>query len=385
MVVRWSCLLPCILALIGCSRITGSPALATGASIQSDSQTYNFETLYRFTNPAGGAIPVGALLGLNGALFGTTYQGGDGKPGSGVVFEITSSEEKVVHAFTNSKQDGKGPYAGLTDVDGTFYGTTQEGGEYGLGTVFSVTASGTEKVVFSFNGQDGSYPRAAVIDVNGLLYGTTYYGGAYAYGTVFSITTGGSETVLHSFKGGKDGALPLDNLIALQNTFYGTTSLGGVSNDGTIFKIGASGKENVLHDFKGDPDGAQPFAALTDVNGVLYGTTYEGGTHNLGTVFEVAGGKEKVLYSFAGGDDGASPYAGLTLLNGTLYGDTSRGGGSDNYGTLYTVTPSGAEKVIFRFNGGESGRVPYASLTAVNGALYGTTLFKGGTIYELSP
>jgi len=380
----------CGAVLTGCSHApVGSPLPPAGPSVFI-SQSSNFQTLYRFTNPADGAIPVGSLLGSNGALFGTTYQGGYGKPGLGVVYELgASGAENAVYTFTNSTQ-GKGPYAGLTDVNGTFYGTTQEGGTYDEGTVFSLTASGTENVLFSFNGTDGSYPRAGLTNVNGVLYGTTYYGGADAYGTVFSITTGttgATETVLHSFKSGSDGALPLGALIYVKNELYGTTSLGGPSDDGTVFKITLAGKEEVVYRFEGgsDGDGAQPFAGLTELNGNLYGTTYEGGANDLGTVFEIDKRRaEKVLYSFAGGEDGANPYAGITLLNGIPYGNTSRGGSGD-YGTIYTITPSGGETVLYNFTGGKGGKIPYASMTAIGGALYGTTLFNGGTIFEFTP
>ncbi|MGA9274164.1 MAG: choice-of-anchor tandem repeat GloVer-containing protein, partial [Candidatus Cybelea sp.] len=55
------------------------------------------------------------------------------------------------------------------------------------GTVFSITPGGTERVLHSFNGTDGANPYAALIAVKGLLYGTTEAGGAYNYGVVFSL------------------------------------------------------------------------------------------------------------------------------------------------------------------------------------------------------
>ncbi|MGB8910592.1 MAG: choice-of-anchor tandem repeat GloVer-containing protein [Candidatus Cybelea sp.] len=60
------------------------------------------------------------------------------------------------------------------------------GGKYNCGTVFSVTASGSEKVRYSFaRGTDGYQPVTGLIAVSGTLYGTTSQGGAYGYGTVF--------------------------------------------------------------------------------------------------------------------------------------------------------------------------------------------------------
>ena len=64
------------------------------------------------------------------------------------------------------------------------------GGAYNdNGTVFSITLGGKEKVLHSFgNGTDGKQPFAGLIDVNGTLYGTTAGGGTYGYGTVFALT-----------------------------------------------------------------------------------------------------------------------------------------------------------------------------------------------------
>jgi uncharacterized repeat protein (TIGR03803 family) len=68
---------------------------------------------------------------------------------------------------------------------------------------------------------------------------------------------------------------------------------------------------------------------LIDVNGTLYGTTWTGGYYGGGTVYSIStSGAEKVLYSFRGGGDGASPESALIYVNGTLYGTTVNGGGS---------------------------------------------------------
>jgi uncharacterized repeat protein (TIGR03803 family) len=96
--------------------------------------------------------------------------------------------EKVLHSF-GSGTDGADPEAALIDVGGTLYGTTSEGGAYGLGTVFGITTAGMEKTLHSFgSGTDGSYPEAGLIDAKGTLYGTTSHGGANGKGSVFALT-----------------------------------------------------------------------------------------------------------------------------------------------------------------------------------------------------
>jgi len=132
-------------------------------------------------------------------------------------------------------------------------------------------------VLYSFEGgNDGRDPHAGLLNVNGTIYGTTEYGGGPCHrrcpsGTVFAITKSGAETVLHSFKSGSgDGKDPRAGLIEVDGTLYGTTLLGGAScYCGTVFKVTPSGAETVLHRFAGEPDGASPDAGLLNVTGTL--------------------------------------------------------------------------------------------------------------------
>src|SRR5450631_3911763 len=195
----------------------------------------------------------------------------------------------------------------------------------------------TESVLHSFaqNGTDGYNPYAGLaIDTAGNLYGTTNVGGASSAGTVFKVTPSGTETVLYSFKGGTDGCNPFDAGVVLgkKGVLYGATSGCGANAVGTVFKLTRTGAETVLHSFAFDgKDGFNPYAGLVldKTTGNLYGTTYYGGASAAGTVFEITPtGAETVLYSFANdGKDGKNPYAGLVLdKTGNLYGTTNLGG-----------------------------------------------------------
>ena len=401
-----------IVILTGCSRMSASSSLpATGQAPASGSS--NFEILHVFKKQSGGIVPDGSLLAVGGTLYGTTNFGGDPSKrcypawGCGTVYRFEApGKERVLYRFNGAK-NGTRPYAGLIDVNGILFGTTQAGGKHNEGTVYAITPTGSEHVVFAFSGKDGNDPRTDLTSVKGVLYGTTYYGGLTETGTVFSVTASGTEKVLHSFKGGKDGSLPLGALIDVNNTLYGTTCSGGASNDGTVFAMSPDGTNyRVLYSFQGGSDGNSPFSGLTELNGVLYGTTERGGANNKGTVFAITpAGSESVLHSFGEGTDGSEPYGGLTLLAGQLYGTTAYGGSTTgsglnpaskkptSEGTIFTITPSGSEQVLHNFTGGPGGRVPYATLIALNGALYGTTIWGGnktrkggtGTLFRLVP
>jgi uncharacterized repeat protein (TIGR03803 family) len=237
-------------------------------------------------------------------------------------------------------------------VKGKFYGTTYGGGDFpcfgdGCGTVYSISKSGREKVLHSFSGayNDGILPAASLINVNGTLYGTTEYGEGSGgsnggYGTVFSVTTTGTEDVLYNSPGGTGATIPLAGLINIKGTLYGTSAYGGADGPGTAFSVTTSGSLTILHNFGPGTDGSNPYAVLLNVKGTLYGTTSAGGTYGKGTVFRMSltGTNEKVLHTFGHGFDGATPLAGLIDVKGTLYGTTSAGGKHGD-GTVFALTP----------------------------------------------
>lgn len=309
------------------------------------------KVLYQFTGSPDGEGPYANVLDVNGTFYGTTALGGEYDSYStfdqgGTVFKVTpDGKETVLHSF-GGVSDGRDPLASLIDVNGTLYGTTELGGADGSGTVFTITTSGKERVLYSFQKgeSDGTAPSANVIDVDGTLYGTTDGGGAYGEGTVFSISIKGKERVLHSFGYGSDGNSPVAGLIDVNGTLYGTTFYGGTKEAGTVFSISTSGEEKVIYNFRRGHDASGPYANLIDVNGLLYSTTASGGSRGIGTIFSITTtGKEHVLHSF-GVSDGYQPAAGLIDVKGTLYGTTSSGGGGAGChtygcGTVFSIKP----------------------------------------------
>lgn len=321
-----------------------------------------------------------------------------------------SATEAVVYSFKGPPDAGQSQ-AALINVNGTLYGTSNSGGDPADdGTVFSLQLSGNAKVLHKFgSGNDGVGPDAALLNVKGTLYGTTVQGGNYSCsangcGIVFSITPTGIEKILHSF-GGIDGSMPFSGLIVGPGGFlYGTTLGGGSGGLGTVFMISTAGKYRVIHSFAGGSDGEHPAAALIDVNGTLYGTTLgggagrncspEGGISGCGTVFSVTpSGVEKIVYSFKGAADGQYPQAGLINVGGTFYGTTRAGGQAgcvDYCGTVYSVTPGGIEKVLHVFGSGSDGYAPVAPLIKFGNLLWGTCadgavgVSTGGTVFSIT-
>ena len=381
-----------------------------------------YQRLHDFGAGHDGSRPNG-LIGVGGVLYGTTQGGGTmycggAYGGCGTVFSIgADGKERVLHNFGNGK-DGHNPIAGLLDVRGTLYGTTEGGGAHGYGTVFSITPGGKEKVLYSFGVRpDGQGPSADLIAVGGTLYGTTFAGGlgcaSEGCGTVFSVTMDGRERVLHWFNDVTDGDgwYPAAGLTDVNGTLYGTTLEGGkygtYGNWGTLFSVTLGGKERLIHSFGKGNDGWYPEADLVDIKGALFGTTVGGGTHNCaggyggcGTVFSITtNGKERLLHSFDG-IDGSSPKASLVDVSGTLYGTTAGGGAYEcgaygRCGTVFSITPAGREKVLhsFRLAGGYR---PLAGVSHVSGRFFGAAQlggphgrrggeYGGGVVFSLVP
>jgi uncharacterized repeat protein (TIGR03803 family) len=374
----------------------GGLSVAPRAAALRSLSTSSYQVVFRFghnANPRhdiGGANPEG-LISVGGELYGATA--GGGYRDSGTVYSTsTVGAKRVLHRFGSGSyaNDGVNPVGYLTVVKSLLYGATIVGGKCGSGSVYSISTTGTETLLHSFCGSDGIQPLTGLVSVNGTLYGTTQYGPSGSnWGTVYSVTTSGAFKTLHTFIGAPDGAEPAAPLLNVKGTLYGTTAYGGSDNNGTVYTIDTTGKETVLYNFQGGSDGALPFSNLIDVKGTLYGTTLQGGGNHVGcypsntgcgTVYRISTtGHEKVLYSF-GGANGASPmWAGLLELNGSLYG-TASSGGSDGLGVVFSLSPSGSEQVLHNFAGGSDGAKPFSGLIDLNGTLYGTTLEGGSTL-----
>jgi uncharacterized repeat protein (TIGR03803 family) len=146
--------------------------------------------LYSFKGgTTDGEIPRAGLIDVKGTLYGTTLAGG--VRGRGTAFSITpSGKETLLYSFKGLANDGISPASTLVNIKGTLYGTLSAGTSNRHGAVFSLTLAGTEKVLHSFTGApgDGADPAGGLTNVNGTLYGTTENGGNRGYGTVYALT-----------------------------------------------------------------------------------------------------------------------------------------------------------------------------------------------------
>jgi uncharacterized repeat protein (TIGR03803 family) len=304
--------------------------------------------------------------------------------------------------YTNA--EGAVPMGGLVLGGNTLYGTADQGGIFGLGTVFSIKTDGSGfSVLKHFSGSDGSNPHVELALDGNALYGTTASGGISNKGTIFRINTDGSNFgLLKSFKG-SEGWGPLGALTLSQGVLYGTTYRGGVPGFGTVYSLNTNGTGfAVLKEFTGT-DGAYPRYNLIVSGGVIYGTTDGGGDGTKSVVYKLNtdGTGFGVLKTFPTPDpvsrtnnDGFVLRCGLASSGRTLFGATQQGGNFAN-GVVFALRMDDANYTVLKqFSANNDpgtnsdGAGPFPSLMLSESVVYGTTEYGGkmggGTLFSIT-
>jgi uncharacterized repeat protein (TIGR03803 family) len=349
--------------------------------------------------------------------------------GSGVQADIANvavscaaSTSVVVHAFTGST-DGRNGRSSLTlGNDGKFYGVATAGGDpvANAGTLFRVSGSAgawVYEVVHTFDTLTaGADPDSRLLlAADGSFYGTTQSGGNTSQftdgaGVIFKLTPSGNTftySVVYALNGTTDGAFPTGNLIqGADGSFYGVTGAGGDAGTsaGTVYKLTPSGAGftyTVLYAFLANGDGGDPMGVTQGSDGNLYGGTFFGGdpATNAGTLFKLAPSGTNwvfsVLHTFNGSTDGSSPASALVQgRDGRLYGSALKGYADGSVSTLFAITPSASTDdftVLHTLNGTTDGdQASGALVQGPDGSFYGTASFAGdatalaGTLFKLT-
>jgi hypothetical protein len=377
--------------------------------------------LYTLTNPPGGGLS-GLTLDQAGNLYGTTYYGSPE-----TVFELRHEGSSWLFQplyYFHPQNDGHAPFAPVIfGPDGALYGTTIQGGELPFcyfelgpcGTVYSVQPkpgpcggaicfwNETRIYWFGvFNGVgDGYNPGTGpvIFDPAGNIYGTTNLGGLYGQGTAYQLVktqNGWTEHIIANFTTNNSAQNNVSGLtFNSTGSLFGTVYSGGPF--GQVFELTPSGQgwnEQTIYSFQGGSNGAYPVGGLVfDAAGNAYGTTAGAYQSQQGILFQLspqADGtwKETVLYLFPGN----GPVNNLTMdAAGNIYGTTpgTPGINPDHNGMVFKLSPingSWTFTQLYEFTGGDDGAFP-SGIVAVDpaGNLYGVTVASPGTIWELTP
>ncbi len=129
-------------ALVGTTEGGGAYGFGTvfGMLPPKTGANWTYEILYSFgASLSGGLSPEGGVIQADGVLYGTTS--GGGSTDLGTIFQLTRTrgsvwEETGLYSFT--LPNGANPEAELLLHNGALYGTTTDGGSAGGGTVFEI-------------------------------------------------------------------------------------------------------------------------------------------------------------------------------------------------------------------------------------------------------
>lgn len=301
-----------------------------------------------------GANPVAGLILSGNKLYGTAQYGGIS--GNGTVFAVNTDGTAFTNLYsftpitqasryTSTNGDGANPQTGLILSGSTLYGTTSSGGAYDDGTLFKINTNGTgftNLYSFNYNTDGGNNPNGLIL-VSNMLFGTLQNGGSIGYGTMFRINTDGNGfTNLHNFIY-TAGARPQGTLVLSGDTLYGVTKEGGPVGFGigTVFKINidGSGFTNFYY-FKSD-DADEPVTGLVLSGNTLYGTGSQGGRNNVGAIFSIKtdGTGYTNLYSVNYNNGNGYGLNGLIFSGNKLYGTMQNGGlGLNDVGTIFALS-----------------------------------------------
>jgi uncharacterized repeat protein (TIGR03803 family) len=273
-------------------------------------------------------VPFGPMrLSSDGTLYGTTRYGG--RPfDAGSVYSLRrgGAEFRVVGYFRGGSRDVAFPSGELAQDDaGNFFGSSLRGGPANEGTLFRWNPAGNDAALHSFNSTGGDGGRAdsqLALGTDGSLYGTTSRGGEFGKGTVFRINADGSGyKILRSLQDTPVGVIA-DS--AGSDLFF-TTSTG-------LLRMKSNGSLKSLHVFHGsNKDGSSPGVPLEGSDGMLYGIAQAGGQAGYGAIYSINknGSDYRVLYHHPAPTNIFDPpdYLNTYLLEGSdgaLYGTTEK-------------------------------------------------------------
>lgn len=345
-------------------------------------QVANLNMLHNFKSYPDGAGPTGRLvLCWDGNYYGITQYGGD--YGVGTIFRITPDGSfTTLHTFTGGS-DGTTPQCLIRARGGNLFGLTST-------TFFRITLKGVFTTLHTFTTGDGLSPNSLIQGQDGTFYGTMGRGSANGYGNVFHIVPAMWQfSTLHAFNK-SDGADP-ESLIVKGTVLYGTTQSGGANAGGVLFCLNTDGSSfSDLHDFSFYVDGEQPQGLIVGRNGNIFGATAYGGPDEGGIFFSLNpnGNTFTRLHSLAYKTDGYYAQGFIQNRDNTFYGVTYLGG-PGYVGTLFKMNADGSNfTTTYTFTDRIYGANPQGLTPGSDGYFYGAAYRGGngrGTVFKTTP
>jgi uncharacterized repeat protein (TIGR03803 family) len=151
--------------LYGATRAGG--LLGSGTLFKLNTDGSGYSAFYSFSGPDDGVDARGTLIEVSNRLYGTTSLGGGSAHGTVFGVNKDGSGFLLLRSFAGAPTDGFDSWAGLlSGTDGALYGTTRQGGSASQGIIFKVNPNGSGyEVLHHFGGAgDGQQPWARLLE-----------------------------------------------------------------------------------------------------------------------------------------------------------------------------------------------------------------------------
>jgi uncharacterized repeat protein (TIGR03803 family) len=402
----------------------GTTGSGNGGIFKYTEENNELKNVYRPTN-SGIFSKSEMTAGTDGIIYGVAH---GGPLAHGVIFSIDPATNKYTIRKKFREVDGRNPNSALVaGKDGKLYGTTEEGGKYNGGVIFSFDpVSSVYRVLHNLDGDLYSAAGGLTLASDGLMYGIVQ-GGLYSFdpisknyqkllspeypGFSSSLVEAGDGNLyivwsgsLYSYSlSSKQLAKRIDfdfssgrptgtMFLSLDGKLYGTSSRGGANIAGTIFSFDTKNNSlKIIHDFASIYGGTSGNILAEGEDGELYGMrlindpfvyrqTFKG---SIFYSIDKNGNSFKIIRSFdhGGGDGGLLDaneiLTNMIVFNHKLYGIAlSERESPYEYIFSYDITRDIFQKII-RTNL-DKGIAPTNLMQASDGRFYGTTEFGGG-------
>jgi len=248
---------------------------------------------------------------------------------------------------------------------------------------FSLTPSGQNVQRYPFPGQWGTAWQTLVVPPNELydIVGAAT-GGSSTYGFA-QIDEAGKITILHQFSG-NDG-VPIGNNITYgaDGNIYGVGSQTIGVSPGFIFRFTPTGAYSQLLSFPSFPDVAT-LALISASDGNLYGIFGGGGANHTGEIYQATlSGQLQTVASFPA-TGMTKPLSLMQAADGNIYGSTN-----SNFIFRYNLTTHQLSPVYRLDPYGSQGHCACQLIEGMDGKLYGVTPVGGnypgiGAVFSLN-
>jgi len=347
-------------------------------------------------------------VGSDGNLYAAGYSYESGNVHDFTVVSLNDSGmERWVYRYDGPANHYDGAYSIVVGADGNLYaaGYSRGSGTLDDFTVVSLSDSGMERWIYRYNGPGSGSDEAGsiIMGSDGNLY-VAGFSEALGTGrdfTVVSLTDSGMERWVYRYDGpgsGDDIAWTIvtgpDGNLYVAGGSYGS----GTSGDFTVVSVSDSGEERWVYRYNGPASAADDaYSIVWGSDGNLYAAGYSTGTGTSGDftiVSLVNSGVERWVYRYDGPAnhyDGA--YSIVVGADGNLYAaGESEGSGTGYDFTVVSVSDSGAERWVYRYDGpAGNSDCAYSIAAGSDGNLYAAGRSTGSgaeddfTVVSLSP